>query len=150
MGSIVKYRVFIPITYARLECWLSNMSEKGLHLAKYGSFRYQFEVGVPQKRSYFVYHTGEFPRNGEGYFSFRLRYPNLIQSIGVSKRRSSLNQYSERENVAKVIIEVDTQHSLQEYKDITVERNRLYLIEFLRNVGIFAIMLGLIILLIMW
>lgn len=141
MKTISKYRIYFPITYGRLEKWLGKMSRNGAQLIRYGAIKYVFSLGEAKERSYFVYHIGAAPRRDEGFFSMSLRYPLLQQDIGLSKNRSHLNRNAGSGNAAKAILEVDTERALTQYQELVSERNRLYLLEFLRNGAILALVI---------
>ena len=87
-NTITYYKLFFPLTYGYLERWLEKMSESGAHLVNYGLLSYQFEIGAPSKRTYFVYQHNSYPRHNGERFNLSLLYPRLVQSIGRSKRYS--------------------------------------------------------------
>ena len=141
-NTITYYKLFFPLTYGYLERWLEKMSESGAHLVNYGLLSYQFEIGAPSKRTYFVYQHNSYPRHNGERFNLSLLYPRLVQSIGRSKRYSKLNRNTHNKLSSNVIFEVDMPRAAQAYHDAVSDRNRLYRLEFFRNLGIGALLLA--------
>lgn len=133
MQTITRYRIYLPVTYSCLEVWLKKMSLNGAHLIRYNAIKYTFELGNPMERTYFAYQCGGSPHRGEGFFNISLRYPLLFQEIGMPKKRSHLNNGLKNAYATKMIIEVDAKRLYQKYMDLVAERNRLYLLKFLRD-----------------
>lgn len=143
MKNIVTYyKFYFPLNYGRLESWLEKMSASGAHLVDYGLFSYQFEIGPPAKRTYFVYQRNSDPHYNGDRFNLSLLYPRLMQSIGCSRRRSKLNRNTYSKFSSKVIFEVDMPRAAQAYHDVVSDRNRLYRLEFFRDLGVGALLLA--------
>jgi hypothetical protein len=112
------------------------MSSKGWHIidCKIGIL-YYFEKGKPQEKEYFVWDP---TYTGEGKYSIPMRYPFLKKTYGVKGKHSKLNQ-----NKYLNIIELDT-HKIDINNDISYlelknERNKLYVLCFVRNFLILSI-----------
>ena len=143
---ILKIRLYPEFLYFLLEKWLKKMSCNGYHLidCKLG-FIYKFEVGAPKEKEYFAWSP---TATGAGRFSITMRYPNLIKTFGVDKRKSILNKNAISKNIC--IIEINTQnqqtnHSVA-YTEMKKDRNQLYWFSFLCK---FCICLVIFILLVM-
>ena len=118
--------------YFLLERWLTKMSIKAWHLIsrKHG-FLYLFEKGEPKKKEYFIWDS---THTGEAKYSINLRYPSLMKTYGVEKKRSKLNKNSIA--TFDTIMEVDTNKITEKklyFKELKCDRNRLYAIRGVRN-----------------
>ena len=90
--EIIK-KIFIcpAFLFSRVEKWLKEMSLKGWHLIRreWGCV-YYFEKGEEKEKVYFVW---ESTTRGEGKYSIPLRYPNLMRTYGIKKKKSKLNKH---------------------------------------------------------
>ena len=96
MKRIRKYRWYHPAYYANLERWLSEMSEQGLRLCRYGCLWYEFEPETPKHCHYFAYCGRLGNRRGNGKYDFLMLYPFVAPNIGRSKGSSKLNRFSQK------------------------------------------------------
>ena len=121
--SVKKVLRFYPcFLYFLLENWLKRMSQAGWHLIERKAIFYYFEKGEPKDKDYFVWDPTFI---GMGKYSVPLRYPNLIKTYGVSKKKSKLNRNSIKN--FDTIIEVDTERiSDIGYQELVNDRNKLY------------------------
>ncbi len=124
-----KHRFFLGIMYAQLDKWLKKMSLSGWHIVHCGVFTFWFEKGLATEKEYFTY--GDPPN--EGKYSVLLRHPQLEKKYGVSKKKSKINA---NKNKAYEIVEIDLNliHADIGYEEMVNDRNRLYLLYFIRNV----------------
>ncbi len=122
-----------------LDKWLTKMSEQGFYLVDYSALTYVFEIGEPLSKEYFSYTCD---RTGEGKYSILLRYPGLKKVYGISRKKSKLNANEKAKG--NTIIEIDTKRIDIEndmgYKELKKDRNRLYFLITLRDVGVFFMM----------
>ena len=131
--ELVKFRIYPIIRYAALEKWLKTMSLEGWHLVRRKfSCIYYFESGPKVEKEYFVWAWGFGAKNDSGQFDINLRYPFLIKTYGVKKKKSKLN----RNSIEKfdTIIEVDPDKINDiGYKELVSDRNRLYKLAHIRE-----------------
>lgn len=127
MKRIRKYRWYHPAYYAKLERWLSEMSEQGLRLCRYGCLWYEFEPETPKQC-----------HCGNGKYDFLMLYPFVAANIGKSKGSSKLNRFSQKSLVDKKIIEIDEKKSEQCYKDMVADRNSMYRHYLMKQLGVLA------------
>lgn len=135
MKRIRKYRWYHPAYYAKLERWLSEMSEQGLRLCRYGCLWYEFEPETPKQCHYFAYCGRLGNRRGNGKYDFLMLYPFVAANIGRSKGSSKLNRFSQKALVDKKIIEIDEKKSEQRYKDMIADRNSMYRHYLMKQLG---------------
>lgn len=138
MKRIRKYRWYHPAYYAKLERWLSEMSEQGLRLCRYGCLWYEFEPETPKQCHYFAYCGRLGNRRGNGKYDFLMLYPFVAANIGRSKGSSKLNRFSQKALVDKKIIEIDEKKSEQCYKDVIADRNSMYRHYLMKQLGVLA------------
>lgn len=138
MKRIRKYRWYHPAYYAKLERWLSEMSEQGLRLCRYGYLWYEFEPETPKQCHYFAYCGRLGYRRGNGKYDFLMLYPFVAANIGRSKGSSKLNRFSQKALVDKKIIEIDEKKSEQCYKDMIADRNSMYRHYLMKQLGVLA------------
>ena len=139
--TIKRFRIYPPFLYSKLERWLKRMSCQGWHLvSRKFCVIYYFEKGKQEEKEYFVWDP---TYTGEGKYSISLRYPDLIKTYGVPKKKSLLNKYAVEKY--DTIVEVNTEKIDIEndigYKELKYDRDRLYRLRFFRNLGLFAIVL---------
>lgn len=132
-------RVFLcpACLYSFLENWLKKMSLRGWHLVQ-RKLRciYFFEQGDVMEKEYFVWDP---TYTGEGKYSIGMRYPSIMKTYGVHKKKSKLNYYSSQKH--DTIIEVDIKKiSNLDFLELKNDRNRLYALRFIRNLLIIVIL----------
>ena len=136
---IRKIRFYPSFLYSFLDRWLKRMSLSGWHIVHCGIVSFWFEKGPPLQKEYFTY--GDPPK--EGKYSISLRYPGLEKTYGVKKKASKINS---NEAKAHRIIEIDERKidvkNNSAYLEMVKDRNYLYLVYFLRNVGFILALAG--------
>ena len=121
------------------------MSKRGWYLIDYNLFVYRFEKNIPCEKEYFSYVCDWI---GEGKYSIPLRYPLLQQTYGIKKKKSTLNRNNRLKGTT--ILEIDTQRVNVEndlgYHELIRDRNRLYLMQTLRNVALLILLVVIVVL----
>lgn len=138
---VKKYRFYPNFMYSFLDNWLKTMSLSGFHIVHSGLFTYWFEIGKPMEKEYFTY--GD-PIN-EGKYSIALRYPLLEKTYGVNKKQSKINNnISKSHNIIEIDLQkIDVKKDIG-YNELIKDRNRLYLLFFLRNIFLIIVTISIV------
>ena len=132
----IRIRFYPPFLYFLLENWLKKMSLNGWHLINRRiGIIYCFEIGEPEIKEYFAWDPSY---TGEGKYSIPMRYPSIKKTYGVKAKYSILNR-SKYLNIIEVdTCKIDVSNDLS-YLELKNDRNKLYILRFLRNLLIITI-----------
>ena len=113
-------------------------------LVKYNGIIFSFEKTTPERKCYFVYHSGGFLK-GDGKFDLTLRHWNILETYG---NKSKLNSFTKNNNYYIKIIELDkTKTNNVGIIELLHDRDVLYFWESFRDAS-YIIILGFLITLI--
>ena len=130
---VTKIRIYPSFLYWRLDKWLKSMSLKGWHIVHCGLFSFVFEKGKPREAEYFTYGLSA----NEGKYNICLRHPFLEKKYGLKNDKSPINSNKTKtyEIVEIDLNKIDAQNAIG-YKELISDRNRLYMLHFIRNISI--------------
>ena len=129
--SRVYYRYYPPCLYFLLDRWLCKMSRRGLHLTDHGTLKYVFEERKPTESIYLSFDCSIYPSHfHKGSTTLQQRHPNIAKNYGKAVKP--------RKPDAKTVVLVSPDKIDKEYYQIIRTRNRLGIIESLRDIAIIA------------
>ena len=136
---IFRRRFVLPAFYFLLDGWFRRMSRRGWVLVDYKKYKFTFERGMPKEREFFTYHVSRTDKRDN---RLPLRYPDLRRQFGTPKQYSKLNAGLHNDDGVAVLEIHEKNLGREEYRKLRRDRNLMYFLRLLADIGLLAIMFG--------
>ena len=140
---IWRFSYFVPVFYPFLDAYFRRMSRRGWRLVDYKKNFYCFERDMPDEREFFSFLVSyEYQRNNR----FFKKYPDVRREFAMPRQYSKLNAATHYQQEGTAVLEIDPKKvDTDEYRELRRQRNIMYFLRLLGDIGLILLMFGIII-----